>query len=225
MNCNDVLLYEYLSGALGPEEAEKTAIHLEECQACRERFRIMIALDNPPLPAAAGTRGFLPGKKLLLAAAGLLFALILPLVYSQLPSLGKRAEGTDLATSQPYPLVSLETRDSSGQGLSEGLRLYREAHYREALAELGSQEADADALFFSAICHYMLDEPVKAAEKLGRVASISEKWAPAAAWYRSQSLLKLGKTGEAVALLKQISVSASSYKTEALEQLKKLGEQ
>ena len=70
----------------------------------------------------------------------------------------------------------------------------------------------------------MLDEPAKAAEKLGRVAGISEKWAPGADWYRSQSLLKLGKTGEAISLLKQISGSESVYKTEALAQLKKLEE-
>ena len=225
MNCKKVLLYEYLSGGLDPEEAEKTALHLEECRACRERFRIMVALDNPPAPAAARTRGLFPGKKLLLAAAGLLFAVIIPLVYIQLPSLDERSAGADLATRKPYPLVSLETRNSSGQGLGEGLRLYGDGHYREALAVLERREADADALFFSAICHYMLDEPAKAAEKLGRVAGISQKWAPAADWYRAQSLLKLGNTGEAISLLKKISASASSYKTDALGQLEKLEKQ
>ena len=116
MNCNDVLLYEYLSGGLGSEEAGKTALHLEECQACRERFRIMLALDNPPVPASARTSGFLQGKKLLLSAAGLLFAMILTLVYSQLPSMDNGTEVKALATSRPYPLITLETRNSSGLG-------------------------------------------------------------------------------------------------------------
>lgn len=226
MKCNDVLLYEYLSGSLDPEKAEKTASHLEECPRCMERFRIMVALDNPRITASKNRfRTFFPaGKTLLLAAAGLLLAAGISVFYSYLPIQGNPPAGIELATSQPYPLVMLETRSSAGADLAEGLLLYREGSYREALAELEKHEENHDALFFSAISLYMLDEPVKAAEKLKRVAAVSEKWAAAADWYRSQSLLKLGKTDEALSVLKIIAETKNQYRKEALELLKKIEE-
>ncbi len=227
MKCTDILLYEYLSGNLNPEEAEKTAAHLEECPECREKFKIMVALDNPRMPSLQKkSNRFIPaGRNLRLAAAGLLLAVVLSILYSQLPTDCGFPASSTLATSQPYPLVMLETRNSSGAGLTRGLHLYREGSYREALAELEQYEENHDALFFSAISLYMLDEPVKALEKLKRLAVVSEKWAFAADWYRSQSLLKLGKTDEAVSVLKKISETENQYRKQALELIKKLEEQ
>ncbi len=227
MKCTDILLYEYLSGSLHPQEAEKTAVHLEECPECRERFKIMVALDNPRVPVIQiNSNRFIPaGRNLRLAAAGLLLAAAISILYSQLPTGYNPPAGGTLATSQPYPLVMLETRNSSGADLSRGLHLYREGRYREALAELEKHEESDDALFFSAISLYMLDEPVKASEKLKRLAAVSEKWASAADWYRSQSLLKIGKTDEAISVLKKIAETENQYRKQALELLKKLGEQ
>lgn len=225
MKCNDVLLYEFLSGSLNPEKAEETAAHLEECRICRERFRIMVTLDNPEVPAAIISRSrrvFPAGKTLLLATAGLILAAGISVFYSYMPIQDNPPAGIELATIHPYPLVMLETRSSAGANLTEGLLLYREGSYREALAELEKHEENHDALFFSAISLYMLDEPVKAAEKLKRVAAVSEKWAAAAEWYRSQSLLKLGKTDEALSVLKIIAETKNQYRKEALELLKKI---
>ncbi len=227
MKCTDILLYEFLSGSLRPSEAEKTASHLEQCRECRERFKIMLALDGPRKPAVRKkSNRYLPaGRNLRLAAAALLLAAVLSILYSQFPTDYSSPVSRTLATSEPYPLVMLETRNSSGANISRGLHFYREGNYREAFAELEKHEENHDALFFSAISLYMLDEPVKASEKLKRLAAISEKWAPAADWYRAQSLLKLGETAEAVIVLKKISETESQYKEKALAQLKKLGEQ
>jgi len=227
MKCSDMLLYEYLSGSLHPKEAEKTAAHLEECPECREKFKIMVALDSPRIPSMQKkSNRFIPaGRNLRLAAAGLLLAAVLSILYSQLPNDNGLTDSRILASSQPYPLVMLETRNSSGADLIRGLHLYREGNYREALTELEKHEENHDALFFSAISLYMLDEPVKASERLKRLAAVSEKWASAADWYRSQSLLKLGKTDEAVAVLKKISETENQYRKQALELIKKLEEQ
>ena len=111
----------------------------------------------------------------------------------------------------------LTTRSSIGTDLLEGLLLYQENSYLEAFTELKKHEDNHDALFFSAVSLYMLDEPARAVELFKRVAAISEKWETAADWYRSQSLLKLGEKDEALSVLKKISETENQYKQEALE--------
>jgi tetratricopeptide (TPR) repeat protein len=219
MKCNDVLLFEYLTGSLSREKAEETSAHLEECRDCRERFKIMVALDNPQIQVSKKRPGkFIPaGKTLLLAAAGLLLAIAVSILYSSLPVRDNFIAARELATSQPYPLVMLTTRSSIDTDLMKGLLLYQENSYLEALAELKKHENNHDALFFSAVSLYMLDEPARAGELFKRVAAISEKWETAADWYRSQSLLKLGEKDEALSVLKEISKTENQYKQEALE--------
>lgn len=224
MKCDDIRLYEYLSGKLDSREAANTASHLEECRECRERFRVMSALDSRQSKGSQSrARRFKPSIGIMLpAAAGLLLAVLISIFYGYLPILEHPAGVRDLAEKTPYPLVLLDTRNSTANELSRGFLLYRDGLYREALAELKKIEDDHDALFFLAISLYMLDEPVRALEKLARVAKVSPKWSDAAEWYSAQALLQLERTEDAMALLEKISTGKHPYRDQAMKLLEKL---
>lgn len=228
MNCKNILLYEYLSGTLTPEEAGKTGDHLDECEECREKFRIMLALDNPRM-IDRGNRflWFLrKGRQARIAAAGLVLALLVPVLYSYFLLTGSPAKPANLASSEPYPVVLLDTRRNSPKAsITTGLLLYRQGKFREALAELEKYEKNSDAMFFAGISMYMLNDPVKALEQLNRVKSISPKWSIPADWYRAQCLLKLGKTEEATAILNTVAASENYYQQKALDLLREIDNQ
>jgi len=226
MKCDRIRLYEYLDGSLNPDQARETSAHLENCAACRERFRIMEILDRreeqavQPKPQPASFRG----EKWMLLAATLLLTALLSLFYSLLPGSSDAPALASLATRRPYPLVLLETREGDGEMLPRGLQLYREGRYREALSELEKAENSQDALFFSGVSLYLLDEPARAAQILKRVAEVSEKWADPADWYYSQALLRMGRRGEAIRVLRRLSASDNRYRVEARVQLGKIME-
>ncbi len=228
MNCKNVLLYEYLSGTLTPEEAGKTGDHLDECDECREKFRIMLALDNPRMidRESRFQRILKTSMRARMAVAGFVLAILVPVLYSYFLLTGVPGKTANLASAEPYPAVLLDTRNSSPEaGISTGLLLYREGKFREALAELKKYEKNSDAMFFAGISMYMLNDPAKALEQLNRVKNISGKWSLPADWYRAQCLLKLGKTDEALAILKTISESKNHYQQDALELLRKINNQ
>lgn len=227
MKCDGIKLYEYLSGKLDSREAANTASHLEECRECRERFRVMSALDSRQSKGAQSRPSrFRPSIGILLpAAAGLLLAVLISIFYGYLPVQEHHSGARALADKTPYPLVLLDTRNSTANELSRGFLLYRDGLYREALAELEKLEDDHDALFFSAISLYMLDEPIKALEKLARVAKVSPKWSDAAEWYRVQVLLQMERTSEAEDLLEKISAGNHPYRDQAMKLLEKLQKQ
>lgn len=223
MKCGNIRLEEFLAGRLTEAEASKASAHLKECLDCRERFRIMMILES------RGRIGENRGIRFrnsswryrLPAAAGVFLAFLITLILLQNTILVPTPDVRDLATPDPYPLILLSTRAEGEREISKGLLLYREGRYREALEALNQEEENEDNLFFSGICHYMLDQPVMALERLRRSTS-SSKWSDASRWYQSQALLQMGRGNEARALLTEIAARPNRYQEQAESLLGKI---
>ena len=224
MKCEETELDLFLDGKLPAEKERMIACHIEECGECRERLRIMVELENLDLPEGDRAK---PGhhfrrNPFLAVAAGLLLAVLTGIII-HLNGVHLESEGIgQLASSAPYPLIMLDTRNEDPGPLKRGMLLYRDGNFSAAAEELQKLKGNHEALFFSAISLYMLDRPAEALERLRRIARISDTWREPAEWYQAQALLKLERKDEAVELLSDIAAGDHPYSAQAGEILETL---
>jgi len=183
---------------------------------------VAIAASYPAENAPKRRPGF--GQKLWLMAAGIIVALIAPLVYLQLPETGIER----LATNEKYPAAfPLVTRNEVEVSELEQVRrqaheAYRRGDFRRSAELLKLLPADGDTLFYLGISQYLSGEYDQSLHNLAKAAEIDAKWKAPATWYRASAYLRTGRRDEAHAALRELAEGESEYKKKAEELLKQL---
>lgn len=236
MSCPGVGLIEFLTGELSPQETDQVLSHLETCTECRERLRIMVALQADSV-AESTTRvkrdqeKGKPGRiiSFLLAAAALLLLALSPFFKTvwQESNPSGAAPTAQLATNRPYPSFPLVTRSSgsSEPALNPRTRAwqhYSQGHFQEALALLEMLEEEEDTLFFRGVCHYLLGHDKPALDLLQRAAEKDSRWRRPALWYKANLNLRRGDIEQARDVLEHLRRETGEFRQEAEALLRQL---
>ncbi|RPI22810.1 MAG: hypothetical protein EHM61_21320 [Acidobacteria bacterium] len=223
-NCQEVPLIEFIKGELDAPGTEELLRHVESCPDCRERVQVMaaIAASYPAETLEKKRRQF--NQKLWLIAAGILVALIAPLLYLEM-----RPTSIDqLATSEKYaaafPLVTRGGVEVSAleQVRREAHEAYRRGDFRRSAALLKLLPPDADTHFYLGVSQYLTGEPDQALLNLQKAAQLDARWIAPSKWYRASAYLKIGQREQARALLRELAKGENEYRRKAEDLLEKL---
>ncbi len=222
-NCDEVPLIEFLKAELDADETEALLRHVENCADCRERLQVMAAIAASYPEPEAEKRSRISNRTLWLLAAGLMVALLTPILYLQMSS----GMGS-LATSEKYPAgFPLVTRGGVEVGALEQVRreayeAYRRGDFQRSGALLKLLPRDADTLFYLGVSQYFSGEPEQALGNLQRASELDAKWNQPAGWYRASAYLKTGQKEKAREALRQLAKGDGDYSKKAEELLEKL---
>ena len=214
-DCEKVPLIEFLRSELDGPQTEIVLAHLETCQDCRERLRVMAAL------AASGParrqRHF--NSRLWLLAAGVLIALMVPLLYQFRP--GAPVAMEELATQDVYPApFPLVTRDGAPDTEQESRRkmadqAYSRRDYKAAETLFAGLPATGENLFYRGVCQYYLGRDKEAALTLQQAIEADSRWRRPGLWYQASACLKLGRREQATRNLLELKEGQDEYAQKA----------
>ncbi len=222
--CEEVPLIEFLKGELDADETEALLRHVENCADCRERLQVMAAIAASYPAPEAEKRGRMSNRALWLLAAGIIVALLAPVLYMQMSP----TRIGSLATSEKYPGgFPLVTRGGVEVGALEQVRreayeAYRRGDFQRSGALLKLLPRDADTLFYLGVSQYFSGEPEQALGNLQRASELDAKWNQPAGWYRASAYLKTGQKEKAREALRQLAKGDGEYGKKAEELLEKL---
>jgi tetratricopeptide (TPR) repeat protein len=223
MNCNEAPLLEYLDGELDEAGTEAVLTHLETCQTCRERLQVMAAL-RAGYEAEPERRGY---PRVWLMAAGILAALLGPLLYFQLRS-PTPIDLAELATSTPYSHFPLVTRSGDDAQHTETRRrafaAYDRGDYRAAELEFSQLPGDAETLFYSGVTTYFLGKHAEAVAAFSKAVELDRRWKAPALWYRAAAHLRTGERDAARRDLQELLNSENEFQNRARQLLERLGQ-
>ena len=221
-DCQKVPLIEFIRAELDGPQTELVLAHLEGCQECRERVKVMAAL------AASGParrqRRF--NSKIWLMAAGIVIAVAIPLLY-QFQS-GGAIPMEELATQEVYPApFSLVTRDGVPATEQENTRkeadlAYSRGEYKSAEARYAQLPPDAETLFYLGVCRYYLGNHEQASSTLAQAVQSDDHWRRPALWYQASACLKLGRREAAIDALSKLKDGQDEYADKARDLLARL---
>ncbi|MGH9340015.1 MAG: zf-HC2 domain-containing protein [Acidobacteriota bacterium] len=218
MRCEEAPLLEFLRADLSPEETRQMDAHLEDCQECRERLRVMAALESL-YDDRASTEGRLPGRprRFLLLAAGFLVALMAPVLFYFWQEDRPHNENSlsALTTDEAYPYFPLQTRsdDPIQSARTKGFEAYAEGDFSEAAVWL-SQAKDAESLFYLGVSQYLSGQFDESLTSLGKASQEDPAWREASLWYEVNIFLKLERRQEAEQGLRKL-LEAPQYQIRA----------
>jgi FimV-like protein len=223
--CEEIPLVEFLKAELDAHETEELLRHVENCVDCRERLQVMAAIAASfPARDIEKRRLGTSSRRLWLLAAGILVALIAPILYMQVSP----AAIANLATSEKYPgSFPLVTRggvevSAFEQVRREAYEAYRRGDYQRSVALLKLLPRDADTLFYLGVSQYFSGEPEQALDNLQKASELDRNWSQPAHWYRASAYLKIGQKEKAQEALREILKGNGEYKKKAEELLEKL---
>lgn len=225
MNCDEVPLIELLRAESGSSETEEALAHIEGCPTCQERLQTMAAVQALYREQPQSQRNRF---RFWLLAAGLLIALLVPIVYpiwhSSSPEIGDLAS---LATREKYPYFPLQTRSPSQRSEVEARQkafaAYGAARFSQASEWFAKLTPSADILFYNGVTHYLLEEYPEALSNLTRAVELDIRWEGAALWYEANIYLKTEHKGRAQERLKELVDKAhNEYQQKTIKLLKEL---
>lgn len=224
-SCEEVPLVEFLKAELDARETEELLRHVENCVDCRERLQVMAAVAaSYPARDTGERRPLMGGRRFWLLAAGIVVALIAPILYMQMSTSGIGS----LATSEKYPgRFPLVTRGGVEVSAFEQVRrdayeAYRRGDYQRSGALLKLLTRDADTLFYLGVSQYFSGEPEQALDNLHKASELDRNWYQPATWYRASAYLKIGKKEKAQAALRELLKADGEYRKKAEELLDEL---
>jgi tetratricopeptide (TPR) repeat protein len=220
MICEDLKLAEFLRGELAPPESQAVLSHVENCQVCRERIRVMAILE-------ARFQQETPSKQLrtrryLMAAAAVVILGLTLLTYHSVWSPVSTVEGEQFSAADPYPYFPLELRFEGMDSYNEKLRktafeAYVTGDYGKAnsiLEGLAQKDRDPELKFYLGVTHYLLGNPDKALQCLGDAAK-TPRWKAPSQWYMANLLLRNGKEATAAELLQELRDGGGEFSVES----------
>ena len=221
-DCQKIPLIEFLRAELDGPQTEIVLAHLETCQDCRERLQVMAALTASG-PARREPRF---NSKLWLLAAGILIAVMVPLLYQFQP--GGDVPIEELATREVYPApFPLLTRDGATATEQENRRkeadqAYSRRDYQAAEALLAQLPANGETLFYLGVCRYYLGRHQQASATLEQAIEADPRWRRPGLWYQASAYLKLGRRKEATESLLKLRDGQDEYADKARDLLARL---
>lgn len=227
MICEDLKLAELLRGKLEPTESQTLLSHLENCQVCRERIRVMAILEAR-FPQETTSTQSRTRRYLMAAAAVLIFGLCL-LAYHSVWSPISTVEGEQFNAAGPYPYFPLELRFKGTDSGNDKLRktafeAYVTGDYLEAnsiLERLVVEDSDPELKFYLGVTHYLLGNPDQALQCLGDAAK-NPRWKAPSQWYKANLLLRNGREAPAVELLQELKDRGGEFSVESAGLLRAL---
>ncbi len=215
MMCEDLKLAEFLRGELEPPETQGVLSHLEGCQICRERIRVMAILETR---FQIENQSKKPRPRTYLAAAAVLIFSLVSLTYYFAPLV----EGERFAAAEPYPYFPLELRsdgtDSSNDKLREtAFEAYVTGNYLKAnsiLKNLVARDEDPELTFYLGVTHYLLGNTSQALARL-REAARNPRWKSPSQWYMANLLLRDGERASAIKLLEALQEGGEEFSVES----------
>ncbi len=223
-NCEEVPLIEFLKAELDADETERLLRHVENCVDCRERLQVMAAIAASYPARDTEKRHHMSSRSLWLLAAGIVVAIIAPILYVQMSPAGIGG----LATSEKYragfPLVTRGGVEvsASEQVRREAYEAYRRGDFQRSGALFKLLPRDADTLFYLGVSQYFSGEPEQALDNLRRAGELDRKWYQPACWYRASAYLKTGQKEKAQEALRELLKGDGEYGKKAEELLEKL---
>lgn len=223
--CDELDLIGFLKGGLEEAESESILAHLEVCEKCRDRLRVMAAVEAV-LPEGPSRR---MGRRWWLLAAGVLLASAAVLIVDRMAwePRGPAPGWAGLATSERHAYFPLETRSPAGDpGARErGFLAYRQGDCLEAERWLSQSSQDPEVLFYRGVCLYLENRLEEALHYLHLAPEGDPRWEGPSLWYRANLLLKAGKPGEARSHLDRLLSSHPDFRDRALALKRRLDDE
>ncbi len=213
MECEQVPLIEFLTSDLDRSETEKVLAHLDACPDCRERLRVMGALQ------AIYSRRSRNRRKYWLLAAGFLALVLTPFLYrigvSSIWTGAGRLE--QLATTEPYPYFPLQTRGAKAPPdlRVKAFKLYTDGNYpaaERAFARLGE---DPQVRLYRGITRYLLGMYPEAVVDLQDQTGLDRHGQAGAEWFLGNPSLRLRRLDEAKPILEALKRYLNPYRDRA----------
>jgi len=213
MICEDLKLAEFLRGELEPNETQGVLRHLEGCQVCRERIRVMAILETRFQEESHFNK---PKPRTYLAAAAVLIFSLVPLAYYFAGGVSPPAEGENVLAAEPYPYFPLELRSEGTNSNNDKLRetafeAYVTGDYLRAnviLEDLVSGAKDPELTFYLGVTHYLLGN--------------NPRWKAPSHWYMANLLLRDGEKAPARRLLEALRDGGGEFSVESAALLRVL---
>lgn len=206
MECKEAKLLELLRGELSQVETEAVLAHIEECEDCHERFRIMAILETESDLTESQETTFW-NSKFSLVAACVLVALVASVLYQvMIRPKPASVELIRLATSEAYPYFPTETRDAEGllqERIQSAFDYYVAENYLAAMKTFPTASDNPEIRFYRGVSAYMAGQLDSAHVDLSR-ASQSEIWEDPAHWYLANTYLKQERIEDAIRLMKSL---------------------
>lgn len=223
-SCEQMPLIEFLKAELNAGETENLLRHVENCTDCRERLQVMAAIAATYPERQAKKRHTVGARNMWLLAAGILVAILAPLIYLELPGTGIGNLATQERYPAGFPLITRGGVELSAleQVRREAYETYRRGDYDRSCALLKLLPPDAETLFYLGVSQYFSAEPGQALGNLEKAAELDRKWSQPARWYRASAYLKIGQKAKAQELLRELVKAGGEYKEKAEELLGKL---
>jgi len=219
MICEDLKLVEFIRGELEPADTQSVLRHLEGCQTCHERIRVMAVLETRFQQESPLKK---PRNRTYLVAAAVLISSLVPLTYyftgGPIPVAGREP----VTAAEPYPYFPLELRsegtDSSNDRLREtAFEAYVTGDYLKAnriLEELVSSDRDSELTFYLGVTHYLLGNNRHTLTCL-REAAKDPRWKAPSHWFMANLLLRDGERDSAISLLETLRDEGGEFSVES----------
>jgi tetratricopeptide (TPR) repeat protein len=248
-SCRDVSdsIDDYISGRLTEVQAKKIDIHLLKCGKCskllEERLTVGRVLKQHSEEIFNGLvdERIVASKKphkfslyntnkwhILAIAACILLAI--PLYLGYLKNLD---EPENLAEIRPYPYIPHtvrgfgDKRDRPFEKFQQGMRLYQDKAYAEALPYLEraavAEPDNIEYLFYLGITS-LLDDRIAKAITLLEKANTMHSGLVAVKWYLANAYLKQGDSRKALEILEEVIQTDDLYHMEAITLSEKIRE-
>lgn len=219
MICEDLKLAEFMRGELEPTETQGVLSHLEGCQICRERIRVMAVLETRFQQESQFKK---PRPRTYLAAAAVLIFSLVPLTYYFTGGPTPLGEGERLTAAEPYPYFPLELRSEATDSNNDRLRemafeAYVTGDYLKAngiLEDLVFSEKDPELTFYLGVTHYLLGNNRQALTRLQEVVK-DPRWKAPSHWYMANLLLRDGERNSAIRLLEALRDGGGEFSVES----------
>ena len=226
MICEDLKLAEFLRGELEPNETQGVLRHLEGCQICRERIRVMAILETRFQEESHFNK---PKPRTYLAAAAVLIFSLVPLAYYFAGGVSPLSEGEGVLAAEPYPYFPLELRSEGTSSNNDKLRetafeAYVTGDYLRAnviLEDLVSGAKDPELTFYLGVTHYLLGNNRQALTRLQEVVK-DPRWKAPSHWYMANLLLRDGERASALRLLEALRDGGGEFSVESAALLRVL---
>ncbi len=226
MICEDLKLAEFLRGELEPNETQGVLRHLEGCQVCRERIRVMAILETRFQEESHFNK---PKPRTYLAAAAVLIFSLVPLAYYFAGGVSPPAEGENVLAAEPYPYFPLELRSEGTNSNNDKLRetafeAYVTGDYLRAnviLEDLVSGARDPELTFYLGVTHYLLGNNRQALTRLQEAVK-DPRWKAPSHWYMANLLLRDGEKAPARRLLEALRDGGGEFSVESAALLRVL---
>jgi hypothetical protein len=225
MICDDIVLLEFLRCELGEEQQEEVWQHLEACEECSARIKVLAALEALHREKRRGHRKV--WRSWVLAAA-LLLSLAVPLSMLNHPGRETAAIPADpagMATSEPYPQFPLQTRSpaESSREQEVAFQAYNSGDLRQAEVLFNNLKPSVEVSFYLGVTQYLLAKHDLAIESLTRPYQSTTEWRDPAAWYLANAYLRRREPEQARRFLSEIGAGHSVYRERAKTLLERLG--